>query len=539
MRLRPGYFEIIRAKPYLIALVAIVVAGGALRLYNLSQPSYWNDESDTALQALGLLKYGIPKLPSGRVEYEAILSPVLVAFAWIVGGQSDFPARIVSVIFGVSTLVIVFLIGRLSWGTGTGLVASLMSGLSTWNIAWSRQARMYAQFQFFYLSILLVALMYVKPGSITNRRLASVTLVLLVCAGLSSYHSVLLYTSLLSALLVIGWGPRIVKRLGRETPLRLVGVLSVLGIGAVFVFWSGLADFFALGIVRLVGLTTGQFFTQIPDNSSLAYHDVFDSFLLQLHPYAILLAIPGVVLMAKHDWRSGVMLALLLGFPYLVYSTVFASYTTTLIYLRYILPELPILFVLTAITVSWIARFIQQFAVRTWKAAAEPKLANLLRIGIAMGLTVLILLAPQSGFQPSLANLSALPEPQPGYKMAANYVKPLMKPGDVIGAIWPENTYYYFGHTEYWIISNPISITLSGQHDGPNIVFYYTGSALIKDPSDMSQAMVLHPRGWLLLSVNDFSGISPELWSFIKTNMSLEAAASDPTIQTYLWNVTQ
>ncbi len=217
MRLRPGYFEIIRAKPYLIALVAIVVAGAALRLYNLSQPSYWNDESDTALQALGLLKYGIPKLPSGRVEYEAILSPVLVAFAWIVGGQSDFPARIVSVIFGVSTLVIVFLIGRLSWGTGTGLVASLMSGLSTWNIAWSRQARMYAQFQFFYLSILLVALMYVKPGSITNRRLASVTLVLLVCAGLSSYHSVLLYASLLSALLVIGWGPRIVKRLGRET----------------------------------------------------------------------------------------------------------------------------------------------------------------------------------------------------------------------------------------------------------------------------------------------------------------------------------
>jgi hypothetical protein len=157
-------------------------------------------------------------------------------------------------------------------------------------------------------------------------------------------------------------------------------------------------------------------------------------------------------------------------------------------------------------------------------------------VAIPVGLAALVVLAPQSGFQPSLASLSTLPEPQPSYKMAANYVKPLMKPGDVVGAIWPENTFYYFGHAEYWIVSNPLSITLSGRQDGPYIRFYYTGSLLIKNSTEMSQAMTLHPRGWLLLSMNDQSGISPELWGFIKTNMTFESVASDPTLQTYFWD---
>jgi hypothetical protein len=157
-------------------------------------------------------------------------------------------------------------------------------------------------------------------------------------------------------------------------------------------------------------------------------------------------------------------------------------------------------------------------------------------VAIPVGLAALVVLAPQSGFQPSLANLSTLPEPQPSYKMAVNYIKPLMKPGDVVGAIWPENTFYYFGHAEYWIISNPLSITLSGRQDGPYIRFYYTGSLLIKNSTEMYQAMTLHPRGWLLLSMNDQSGISSELWVFIRTNMTLQSAASDPTLQTYFWD---
>jgi hypothetical protein len=526
----------VRGKPYLVALAAIVSLALALRLYNLGQPSFWNDESDTALQTLGLIQKGIPQLPSGRVEYEAILSPVFIALAWIVGGQSDFSARVVSTVFGAATIIIVFLVGRVSWGTGAGLLSSLMSTLSTWNLAWSRQARMYAQFQFFYLSASLVALLLLNPGKVTRRRLALIMTLLLVLGGLSSYHSVLLYGSMLVALVAVHWSPKVLRRLNRERLSRRIAVLCLLVGGVVILVLSGVMNLFALGLVHLVAIATGQFFTLIPPNSTLAYHSVFDNFLFQLHPYAILLAFPGVVLLGRRDWRIAAILTALLGVPYLTYSSLFASYTTTLIYLRYVLPELPIIFVLASVTVAWAVGTFARWISGTRTARGHLHLSTVLRVAIPVGLAALVILAPQSGFQPSLANLSTLPEPQPSYKMAANYIKPLMKPGDVVGAIWPENTFYYFGHAEYWIISNQLSITLSGRQDGLYIRFYYTGSLLIKNSTEMYQAMTLHPRGWLLLSMNDQSGISLELWGFIRTNMTFQSAASDPTLQTYFWD---
>jgi hypothetical protein len=526
----------VRGKPFLVALVAIVSLALALRLYNLGQPSFWNDESDTGLQALGLLQKGIPQLPSGRVEYEAILSPALIALAWIVGGQSDLSARVVSVIFGASTIVIIFLVGRVAWGPGAGLLASLKLGLSTWNLAWSRQARMYAQFQFFYLSASLVALLLLNSGNITRKRLTLTMVALLVLGGLSSYHSVLLYGSLLVALAAVHWSPKVLGRLSRERLSRRIAVLCLVVGGVVILLWSGVMNLLGLGVVHLVAIATGQFFTLIPPNSTLGYYSVFDSFLFQLHPYAVLLAFPGIVLLGRRDWRIAVILAALFGVPYLTYSILFASYTTTIIYLRYILPELPIIFVLASVTVAWLAGALAHWAHKTRIACGHLQISTAFRAAILVGLTSLIILVPQSGFQPSLPGLSALPEPQPSYKMAANYVKLLMKPGDAVGAIWPENTFYYFGHAEYWIVSNQLSITLSGRQDGPYVRYYYTGSLLIKNSTEMSQAMSLHPRGWLLLSIYDQSGISPELWGFIKTNMILQLAASDPTLRTYFWD---
>jgi hypothetical protein len=411
-----------------------------------------------------------------------------------------------------------------------------MSSLSTWNLAWSRQARMYAQFQFFYLSASLVALLLLNPGKVTRTRLLLIMIAILVLGGLSSYHSVLLYGSMLVALVAVHWSPRILARLNRERLPRRIAVLCLSLGGVLVLILSGVINLFGLGIVQLVAITTGQFFTLIPPNSTLTYHSVFDNFLFQLHPYAILLAFPGVALLGRRDWRIAVILAALFGVPYLTYSILFASYTITLIYLRYILPELPIIFILASVTVAWAVGTLARWFSGTRIARGHLHLSTVLRVAIPVGLAALIVLAPQSGFQPSLTSLSTLPEPQPSYKMATNYIKPLMKPGDVVGAIWPENTFYYFGHAEYWIVSNPLSITLSGRQDGPYVRFYYTGSLLIQNSTEMSQAMTLHPRGWLLLSLNDQSGISPELWGFIKTNMTFESAASDPTLQTYFWD---
>jgi hypothetical protein len=395
---------------------------------------------------------------------------------------------------------------------------------------------MYAQFQFFYFSVALFTLLLLKPGNISRRRLVYVIVLLLVLSGLSSYHSILLGMSLLAAFAVVRWTPLVRKRLNRETPHRIIMILSLIGGAVVAVFSSGALNLLGFAVIRLVGVTTGQFFTLIPDNSTLTYHSVFDGFLFRLHPYAILLAIPGVFLLIRRDWRISAILTAMFGVPYLTYSTLFASYTTTTIYLRYILPELPLIFLFSAVTIAWTAGTLGQLANRIPTALGHLRVSSVFRVAIPLGLASLVILAPQSGFLPSLQTLSALPEPQPSYKMAANYAKAQMKDGDVVGAIWPENTYYYLGHTEYWIMSKQLSITLSGVQDGPNVKFYLTGSVLIRNSTEMYQAMLLHKRGWLFLSASDFLGISPELWSFIKSNMTFQSAASDPTLQTYFWD---
>jgi 4-amino-4-deoxy-L-arabinose transferase-like glycosyltransferase len=147
-------------KSTLVIIVALTAIGFYLRFNNLGDRSFWYDEAITSYAAIGLLDHGTPVMPSGEAYTRALLNTYLIALSFKTLGISEFSARIVSVIFGTLIIPLVYLLGKEFKSKRVGLIAALLITFSAFEILWAREARMYAQFQFFYL--LTVYLFYIS-----------------------------------------------------------------------------------------------------------------------------------------------------------------------------------------------------------------------------------------------------------------------------------------------------------------------------------------------------------------------------------------
>ncbi len=191
-------------------LVLIVILGVILRLWALNG-GMWIDESISAVAASEILEKGIPKFDSGLLYDRAIVFHYLMAFfLWIFGG--DFGARFVSVLFGISTIVLMFFIGRgfghrkgekegennsTNKGNIIGLVAALFTAVLALEVVFSRQARFYQMFQF--LFFLTTFILYKAHSSKDNKRtkwymiIATLLLIILVDTHIAGVVMVLFF----------------------------------------------------------------------------------------------------------------------------------------------------------------------------------------------------------------------------------------------------------------------------------------------------------------------------------------------------------
>jgi len=120
------------------------VLGASLRSFDLGRLSFWYDEVVTMRLArasnLGALVQLLFQIDATR----APLHPILL-HAWLnVFGTSETAARSLSVVCGVVTILLIFLIGRMVYDAPTGLWAAWLGTLSPILIVYSREARMYA-----------------------------------------------------------------------------------------------------------------------------------------------------------------------------------------------------------------------------------------------------------------------------------------------------------------------------------------------------------------------------------------------------------
>jgi mannosyltransferase len=140
-------------------IILILILGLSLRLINLNQ-SLWLDESINVLAAKNLnFWHFVTGYPIGDFH-----PPLYFALLWIWGhlfGFSEVSVRMPSVLLGVGTIYLTYLIGKKFFSPQIGLLAALFLSLGPLHIYYSQEARMYslAAFAVTFSSYLLLNLL--------------------------------------------------------------------------------------------------------------------------------------------------------------------------------------------------------------------------------------------------------------------------------------------------------------------------------------------------------------------------------------------
>jgi uncharacterized membrane protein len=131
-----------RITKYGIALLAIVLLGLVLRVYDLAAQSFWWDEAFSATVATQTL----PRIVSltTAIDVHPPLYYFLLHYWEGLFGTSDFAIRSLSVIFGVAAIPMIYVLGRRLFDEEVGIISALVLAISSLNIEYSQEARMYS-----------------------------------------------------------------------------------------------------------------------------------------------------------------------------------------------------------------------------------------------------------------------------------------------------------------------------------------------------------------------------------------------------------
>lgn len=125
-----------------ILLLLIILTGTLLRLYQLGSNSLWFDEAISVWFANESLGNILIKQTSGDVHppfYYILLS------LWInVLGNGEFDIRLLSAIFGILSIPLLYLIVKNLFGNLPALISALILAISPFHIYYSQEARMYS-----------------------------------------------------------------------------------------------------------------------------------------------------------------------------------------------------------------------------------------------------------------------------------------------------------------------------------------------------------------------------------------------------------
>lgn len=136
----------------MLLLFVIILIGCGLRLYELTSRPFIADEAISTMAAIDISKTGYPPInPNGDVYWRSIFHTSTMAGFFQIFGISVFIARIPSVIIGTLTIPLMYFFGKEIMNRKVGLISAFLLSINFLAIDLSREARMYAFMQFFYL----------------------------------------------------------------------------------------------------------------------------------------------------------------------------------------------------------------------------------------------------------------------------------------------------------------------------------------------------------------------------------------------------
>ena len=386
---------------YLISLLVLTILGFILRIYSLSTQSIWMDESFSMNAAYETLEKGYPLLDSGAFYgLSYLLHTYLISFFMLIFNDV-FGARLVSVIFGVLTIVLSYYFGKKFFNKELGILLALIITFSFWEIVWSRQARMYMQLQFFYLLSLLLFYEF----TLTKKKLMFLSLSTL----LSVFTHPFGFTLILIYVFYFILNYKTLKEFN-------------------FNFLKNKWFFFSF----LIALIFSVYYLINYNYVNIVYFTQYHLYLRNIHFPYFYLGILGLILSLK-EFRKGSLLLLSFLIPFL-----FVSYLVPLIHFRYLFFFLPILFLSSLYLIYYISSVIN-LNYRFW-------------ISLAL---ILLIMFNYSVFIPRAFYSLEAETPQPDFKNAFNFVKENLEEDDIVITPYPTVARVYGVDVDYVLDYNP------------------------------------------------------------------------------------
>jgi len=304
-----------------IPLLIILLTGIIFIFIGISKGlSYWNDESQVALMARGILNYGkaITPFGGGSGLYQIALYYV-TALSFKLFGISEFAGRLPSVLIGSILIVFGYLLTKKLLDAKKALIVSVLLTFSQIQLAWSTQLRPYIWLELFTLLVIFYLYKYLKSRNIVDKNL----IISILISGISIlFHG----TGLLNLLIIFFVFFYKLIKLKQFKYLILLPLFGVIGFIVIFNSFTGGWE--------LIWRAISQFYF-----SPLHYR----VFLTHNYLWLIVGAIIGFFTLYKKDKE----LTLLLGGSILLIFFM-AIFKINPNYVRYSLPAFPLLYILFA-----------------------------------------------------------------------------------------------------------------------------------------------------------------------------------------------
>ena len=150
-------FEQMKISPIIPLLILILSLGAFLRIHQMDKESIWTDEAVSLIEA----EKDFPSLMPYLAKNEGFpFGYSLIMHSWIdLFGNSEFSIRFLSAIFGIASILLMYLVGKEIFDKKAGLISALLMSTAMLQIVYSQEARPFAIFGFL---ALLATYLFIK-----------------------------------------------------------------------------------------------------------------------------------------------------------------------------------------------------------------------------------------------------------------------------------------------------------------------------------------------------------------------------------------
>jgi len=517
-----------------IVLVALVLAGFALRLYYLTTSHPFFDEYTTVLASRQILRYGWPVLPSGLFYEHGLLASYLIApftalfidaplDTWRSAHWGLMLSRWPSLLLSTLTIAVVYSLGKRAFSLpfvsklapSIALLAAGLFALSPEGMVWGGRARMYALATLLVLLIVFWAYRGALPPAPAKYRWLA--LLALLAALLTQLGALTMLPPLLIGMLVVGWlswqnTPRRSSRAARPWFLRT----------SIFVEGLVLAVIIGLSIlVKRLGQPLGTSNLGASDGRSLlekllytiTYQTTFNftwadtvqflsrQFGVPHHVWLMLITVVGAIigvvfwLANKKDRRISyfpLFLWLIFGFIIMEMVTLLDPFRRNPRYLVMYLPLFYLIAAHAAFNTRYLLRLLLQFIPsQDGKSSITPRYWQPILLLVTVFLIVLFIFLGLDDLR------IALVTPEPAYEEAFAFVSHHRQRNDILVTMNTPAAGLYLGDVDGFTIQNDADQFLLNAETNPDD--RWLGVPWIGTAAAFNDVLNTHERVWFVI----------------------------------------